>query len=146
RSVTYTNSSDNPSGSTRTISFQVDDGAAANHASNVPTTTVSVTPVNDAPINTVPTTQVTTTNTHVTSSSDSGTPLPSSDVDASGGTEHVTFAVPGGRLSLAALTGLAGVAGNGTILIIISGSLTNTNSDLDGLVFPPAPPTFVGAD
>ncbi|MBV7515346.1 VCBS domain-containing protein [Pseudomonas sp. PDM25] len=49
RSVTYSNSSDNPSTTARTISFQVDDGAAANHASNVATTTVTVSAVNDAP-------------------------------------------------------------------------------------------------
>src|SRR5207248_1319095 len=49
RSVTYSNSSDNPSGATRAISYQVDDGSAANHASNIVTATVSVTSVNDAP-------------------------------------------------------------------------------------------------
>jgi large repetitive protein len=49
KSVTYFNSSDNPSAQTRTISFAaVDDGGAA---SSVPgTATVSVTPVNDAPV------------------------------------------------------------------------------------------------
>src|SRR5205085_2252982 len=50
RSVTYFNSSENPSGASRTVSFQVDDGAAANHASNIAMATVSVTPVNDAPV------------------------------------------------------------------------------------------------
>jgi Ca2+-binding RTX toxin-like protein len=43
RSVTYFNSSDNPSTATRTISYQVDDGAAANDASNVVTATVDLT-------------------------------------------------------------------------------------------------------
>jgi hypothetical protein len=50
QSVTYANSSDNPSGATRTISFQVDDGATLDHASNVATASVSVTPVNDASV------------------------------------------------------------------------------------------------
>ena len=49
RSVTYFNSSDTPSGATRTISYQVDDGSGSNHLSNVVTATVSLTPVNDAP-------------------------------------------------------------------------------------------------
>jgi VCBS repeat-containing protein len=49
QSVTYANSSDNPSGATRTISFQVDDGATLDHASNIATASVNVTPVNDAP-------------------------------------------------------------------------------------------------
>lgn len=50
RSVTYRNSSENPSTAVRTISFAVDDGQATNHASNVLTSTVNVTAVNDAPI------------------------------------------------------------------------------------------------
>ncbi|MGO4367082.1 Ig-like domain-containing protein, partial [Pseudomonas sp. PAB10] len=50
RSVTYSDTSDNPSTAPRTISFQVDDGSAANHASNVATTTVTVAATNDAPI------------------------------------------------------------------------------------------------
>src|SRR5207245_4413393 len=50
RSVTYSNSSEDPSADTRTISFQVDDGAAADHASNIATAMVTVTPVNDAPV------------------------------------------------------------------------------------------------
>ena len=49
-SVTYFNSSDNPSGATRTISYQVDDGQSSNHASNIVTSTVTVTPDNDAPV------------------------------------------------------------------------------------------------
>ena len=48
--MTYSDTSDNPSGLTRTVSYQVDDGSATNHASNVVTSTVSVTPVNDAPV------------------------------------------------------------------------------------------------
>ncbi|WP_083714930.1 beta strand repeat-containing protein [Bradyrhizobium brasilense] len=48
-SVTYFNSSDNPSGASRTISYQVDDGSGSNNLSNVATSTVVVTPVNDAP-------------------------------------------------------------------------------------------------
>ena len=50
KSVTYFNSSENPSGETRTISYQVNDGSAENHLSNVVTATVAVTPVNDAPV------------------------------------------------------------------------------------------------
>ncbi|MBS0246862.1 MAG: VCBS repeat-containing protein [Proteobacteria bacterium] len=50
RSVTYVNTSDNPSSDARTVSFQVDDGSSENGASNVIATTVTVTPVNDAPV------------------------------------------------------------------------------------------------
>ena len=46
--MTYFNSSEDPSDDLRTISYQVDDGAATDHASNIATAIVSVTPVNDA--------------------------------------------------------------------------------------------------
>jgi hypothetical protein len=48
RSVTYLNSSENPSGQGRTISYVVADDVGA--ASAVATATVAVTPVNDAPV------------------------------------------------------------------------------------------------
>ncbi|MBS0473508.1 MAG: hypothetical protein JSR60_20745 [Proteobacteria bacterium] len=52
RSVTFSSTSDNPtvSSTTRTVSWLVDDGQLANHASNTGTSTISVTPVNDAPV------------------------------------------------------------------------------------------------
>lgn len=50
QSVTYFNSSDNPSSQTRTISYQVNDGSAQNNLSNVVTATVAIAPVNDAPV------------------------------------------------------------------------------------------------
>jgi large repetitive protein len=46
-SVTYFNSSENPSGADRTISYTVNDGALD---SNTSTSTIHVTPVNDAPV------------------------------------------------------------------------------------------------
>jgi trimeric autotransporter adhesin len=49
RSVTYENSSDAPSTATRTVTFQVDDGAAYNNLSDAATRDVGVTAVNDAP-------------------------------------------------------------------------------------------------
>ncbi|MBL1210500.1 MAG: hypothetical protein FWJ34_12635, partial [Geminocystis sp. GBBB08] len=47
RAVTYTNSSEIPNNSDRTISIQINDGAAT---SNVTTKTVQIVPVNDTPI------------------------------------------------------------------------------------------------
>ena len=49
RSVTYENTSDNPLGATRTISFQVEDGSAATDDSNIATSTVQIITDNDAP-------------------------------------------------------------------------------------------------
>ncbi|WP_194446486.1 VCBS domain-containing protein, partial [Polaromonas eurypsychrophila] len=50
RSVTYVNSSDNPTTTSRAISYQVNDGQALNNLSNVATSTVTVAAVNDAPV------------------------------------------------------------------------------------------------
>jgi hypothetical protein len=50
RSVRYVNDSDDPSTATRTVSYQADDGAAADNLSNAVTRDVSVAPVNDAPV------------------------------------------------------------------------------------------------
>ena len=47
RTVTYNNSSDNPTTTARSITFVANDGTAN---SNVGTTTLTVTPVNDAPV------------------------------------------------------------------------------------------------
>ncbi|MBS1187140.1 MAG: hypothetical protein H6R04_1158, partial [Burkholderiaceae bacterium] len=49
RSITFNSGSDNPGNGTRTVTWQVDDGAASAHASNTATSTVTVTPFNDAP-------------------------------------------------------------------------------------------------
>jgi len=50
RSVTYSNSSENPSTAARTVSYQVNDGSAVNNLSNIGTATITVTAVNDAPV------------------------------------------------------------------------------------------------
>jgi hypothetical protein len=47
--VSYENSSDNPSTATRTVSFQVDDGAAGDNLSDLATRDIAVTATNDAP-------------------------------------------------------------------------------------------------
>jgi hypothetical protein len=50
RAVTYANTSDTPNTSTRTVSFQVDDGQPTGHASNTVTRTIDVVATNDAPV------------------------------------------------------------------------------------------------
>ena len=49
RSVNYETTSDAPNTTTRTVTFQVDDGQSANHASNTQTRDVTVTAANDSP-------------------------------------------------------------------------------------------------
>ena len=50
QSITYKNTSDNPSTADRTLNVQVNDGQSEHNLSNVATTTISVTAVNDAPV------------------------------------------------------------------------------------------------
>jgi Domain of unknown function (DUF4347)/Bacterial Ig domain/Putative Ig domain/Bacterial cadherin-like domain len=50
RSVTYANTSDNPTTTTRNIDFRLNDGQSVNNLSAILTSTVSVTAVNDAPV------------------------------------------------------------------------------------------------
>src|SRR5205085_12428315 len=50
RAIKYNNTSENPSASPRTVSWQVDDGNAANNLSTIVTSTINVTPVNDNPV------------------------------------------------------------------------------------------------
>ncbi len=48
-SITYYNGSQSPTGGTRTVTFQVDDGQSAAYLSGEVSTVITVTPVNDAP-------------------------------------------------------------------------------------------------
>ena len=50
RAVTYSNTSLNPTTTTRSVAYQVNDGSAANNLSNVLTSTIAVTAVNHAPV------------------------------------------------------------------------------------------------
>ena len=87
RAVTYANTSDAPSTATRTVSFQVDDGAAANNLSNTATRTIATTAVNDTPVNSVPGGQSVNEDTDLTF-----TGMSVADVDAGAGKR------PGDRL------------------------------------------------
>ena len=49
-SVTYTNTSQNPTTTSRTVKFVADDGASANNISNTLTTTISITAVDNSPV------------------------------------------------------------------------------------------------
>src|SRR5581483_3031364 len=79
RAVKYTNTSENPSGTPRDITFVVDDGGSANNISNTIHSTVNVTPVNDAPV-------LTGTTTITYTENDAATPINTSislsDVDS----------------------------------------------------------------
>src|SRR5262249_2632573 len=59
-----------------------------------------------------------------------------SDVDAGSASVQVTLAVTNGVLNLAGTAGLT-VSGNGTSTVVVTGSLANINTALNGLTFQP---------
>jgi len=118
RSITYSNSSDTPDTSTRTISFVVNDG---NSDSDTATKQVSVTAVNDAPIVTAP------ASIGVTEDVASVlTGISFSDADAGGSSVTVTLSVPSG--SLAATSGGGVTVGGTSSALTLSGSIADINA------------------
>ncbi|WP_456784475.1 cadherin domain-containing protein [Bradyrhizobium sp. USDA 4516] len=126
---------------TDTFNYTVTDGNLTDTA----VLTVTINGANDAPVNTVPGVQEVVQNTNVTFN---GAKLVSiSDVDVGAGTETVTLSVAHGTLTLSGTTGLSFTTGDGTTdtTMTFSGSVTNINNALNGLLYNPAD-TFVGAD
>ena len=122
RSVTYTNSSDNPNTSNRTISFVANDGSTSSSAA---TKIVSVTAVNEAPQVTVP---ATISVTEDVSSAITG--ISFSDVDAGSSSVTVTLSVTSG--SLAATSGGGVTIGGTSSARTLTGSIANINSFIAG--------------
>jgi large repetitive protein len=93
RSVTYSNSSDNPTTTNRTIQFQVNDGTAL---SNSPIQTVTVTAVNDAPVITTAASTVTYTENSLGTTIDTGLTIADPDnLNLTGATVSITNFVAG---------------------------------------------------
>jgi hypothetical protein len=129
RSVTYRNTSHDPSTSPRTITFQVDDGLAINNLSNSLSRTVAVAAVNTAPTLTVPTTRP---------SGPSNTDfaiigLGAADVDADGAAETLTLSVAHGAIRFTDLSGLTVIFGaNDSATVTVQGTLSALNAALGG--------------
>lgn len=122
RTVTYSNSSDNPVNANRTISFVVSDGAADSLAGN---RMVSVSRTNDTPIVTVPSGI-----TVVEDVASTLTGISFSDADAGAGAVTVTLSVPSGTLSATSGGGvtIAGTASAQTL----TGSISDINAFIAG--------------
>ena len=91
-----------------------------------------VTTPNSAPINTIPGPQSGTEDTGLVFSEANGNAIAVSDVD--GGLLTVTLSAGNGTLTLASSTGVT-VDGDGTATVVLSGSSTDINAALDGLVY-----------
>src|SRR5207253_1353063 len=120
------NNSDNPSGSTRTVSFQVNDGASANNLSNVGARAITVTPVNDASVVTVSGTTAYTENDAATAIAPA---ISLSDVDSTnltGATIQISSNYVNGQDILAFTTqnGITGSFNAATGTMTLSGTAT----------------------
>jgi len=133
RSVTYTNTSDNPNTAPRTVQFVASDGVDPSAPAN---RTVNVSAVNDAPVNVAPGLQSFAKNTNRVFSAANGNGLSFSDVDINAGNAQITLASTGGTLALSTLAGLTG-SGNGTGNLTYSGTIAALNTALNGLTFTP---------
>ena len=135
RSVTYQNSSDNPTAS-RTVTFIVNDGSST---STPATRGIAINAVNDAPVNTVPGGQGTNQNTPLTFSSGNGNQISVADADAGTNAIQVTLTATNGTLTLSGTSGLSFTVGDGTAdaTMTFTGTLTNINAALNGMTFTP---------
>src|SRR5205085_230281 len=100
---------------------------------------ITVTSVNDAPVHTVPGPQSTNEDTSLVFSSGNGNAITVADVDAGPNSVQVTLAATNGSITLSQTTGLSFTAGDGAAdgTMTFSGSLTDINAALNGLVFAP---------
>src|SRR5262249_44121374 len=142
RSVTYANSSDNPTAS-RTITFIADDGSST---SSPATRGITINAVNDAPVNVLPGPQSTIQNTPLTFSSGNSNQISVSDVDAGTNSIQVTLTATNGTLTLSGTAGLAFTVGDGTAdaTMTFTGTIANINTALNGMTFTPTS-GFTGA-
>jgi hypothetical protein len=123
RSVTYSNSSEAPSTSNRTISFTVNDGDADSVAA---TKSVSVTSTNTAPTVTAPAT--------ISVTEDVATALTGisfSDADSGGGSVTATLSVDSGTFAASSGGGVT-VSGSGTSSVTLTGTVANLNAFIAG--------------
>ncbi len=130
--ITFSNGSDDPDITPRTIHVSVNDGALE---SNVATATIQVVAVNDAPLNHVPGAQTSAEDSVHVFSNSGGNAISVSDVDSPSLT--TTISATHGLLTAVAFAG-ATISGNGSATVMISGTAAAINGALDGLSYAPA--------
>ncbi len=121
---------------TDTFTYQASDGYGN---SNIATVTITVGGVNDAPTITFLGDDTTTVDTPLVFSTGNGNAITIGDVDAGTAEIKVNIAVTQGTLTLAGTAGLTLLEGDGSAdpLIEFTGTLSDINAALDGLVYTP---------
>ncbi len=138
RSITYRNTSENPTGASRSITYAVIDNQGANFTSNTITATVTIAPVNDAPVNTVPGAQTTAEDTARVFSVANGNAITINDIDINGANFTTTVSMGAGQGTLTAVASGASIIGNGTSSVQITGTKAQVEAALNGLSYLPA--------
>ncbi len=105
------------------------------------TVSLIINPVNDAPVNTVPLAQTVAEDGVLTFSAGNGNAISIADVDAATGDLTTTLTVVNGTLTIGGTVGqqaaLTSIAGSGTGTLVLTGTLSEINAVLEGLVYTP---------
>ena len=123
-------SSNNDPGTARDITVVVNDGAASSAVAHI---NLAVTATNDAPINGVSGPQLGNVGRSIDFAVANGNGLTVSDADAGAGIVRVKLATDSATMILASTAGLT-VTGDGTGLVIMTGTVAAINTALDGLL------------
>ena len=139
--IKYSSNSQDLPGSIN-LTYTFDDGLNTDNSVVSSSITINVTQIDNAPVNTVPGTQIVNENANLVFNTTNSNLISISDVDAdgglggAGGSETVTLTVAHGSLSLSNLTGL-NVSGNNSSTIVATGTISNLNTALNGLIYKP---------
>ncbi len=123
-------SSNNDPGTARDITVVVNDGAASSAVAHI---NLAITATNDAPINGVSGPQLGNVGNSIEFAVGNGNGLTVSDADAGAGIVRVKLATDSATMILASTAGLT-VTGDGTGLVIMTGTVAAINTALDGLL------------
>jgi hypothetical protein len=122
----------NANGAAGTFSYTVDDGHTG---TDTQTVTLSVTALDDAPVNSVPGAQA--INEDATLTFTGGKAITISDVDAGSSDVKVTLHVDTGSLDVVNIPGGLVVTGDNSANVTLTGTVTEINTGLNGLIFTP---------
>ena len=136
RSVGFSSTSDNPTGisASRTITWQLNDGASSNNLSALATSSVNVTPLNDAPINATP---AGTVGAEIgVATAIAGVSVADTDAGTGMLSETLTSSVVTSVITLGTTTGLSNLTGNGSSNVVsFSGTLADVNAALASITY-----------
>ncbi|MDM8538086.1 hypothetical protein QUF70_15125, partial [Desulfobacterales bacterium HSG17] len=141
QTIQFSNPGTNPDTTRRIIEFTAFSGqnqgdTANNTASNTVRCFLTIISVNSSPVNTIPSVQMTPKNVNLIFNSNNGNRISVSDEEAEAGEIQVSLTINRGSLSLTGDSG-SRISGNNTAGIVLTGTIAQVNSELDGLKYEP---------